>query len=227
MNNSIEIQLDQVAPEFMRFNWQGDENRPSHIGFRIGENYPEVFLFKTDRNDFVRLILACDKNKITIGFAYTNWQAEAKEQLFATYEITGISDDLDTVMRSVQKKVSDAFVSLLKTATPEPLETPKNNETPRNNVSVLGDRDTLAANDIAGSAPGRVKTIAAVAIPFFLIAGGFLYFNNNKDPLVIDNGQVQMTEQAFNEQVELTKATLKAMGLDPGASGDVGCLAPQ
>ncbi|AYK20533.1 hypothetical protein [Aeromonas veronii] len=28
-------------------------------------------------------------------------------------------------------------------------------------------------------------------------------------------------------QVELTKQTLQQMGLDPGQSGDIGCLAPQ
>ena len=218
--NAIAIRLDDIAPEFMRINWESDGNgKPSHIGFKIGENFPEIFLFRTDRADFVHLILECEKNNLTIGFTYANWQGENKKQIFATYEITDANDD---AMLAAKKRVSEAFLIPLKAASNAVVEM-KTDNTKEEITGIVQQPDVITKR----SATGRVATIAAVAVPFFLVAGGFLYLNNNKDPLVIDSGQVQMTDPQFTEQVELTKATLKAMGLDPGASGDVGCLAPQ
>lgn len=77
----------------------------------------------------------------------------------------------------------------------------------------------------------RKKVIlAAIATPILVYGllwlGGAVVKKN--DP--IQNAVARVMAQdpkSMQAQVELTKETLKQMGLDPGKSGDVGCLAPQ
>lgn len=88
---------------------------------------------------------------------------------------------------------------------------------------------TGANDDPAEKKRFRKKVIfAAIATPLvvfaLLTAGGALKKN---DPIQ-DAVAKAMTQNpsSTQAQVELTKETLKQMGLDPGKSGDIGCLAP-
>lgn len=88
---------------------------------------------------------------------------------------------------------------------------------------------TAANDDPAEKKRFRKKVIfAAIATPLvvfaLLTAGGALKKN---DPIQ-DAVAKAMTQNpsSTQAQVELTKETLKQMGLDPGKSGDIGCLAP-
>lgn len=88
---------------------------------------------------------------------------------------------------------------------------------------------TAANDDPAEKKRFRKKVIfAAIATPVvvfaLLTAGGALKKN---DPIQ-DAVAKAMTQNpsSTQAQVELTKETLKQMGLDPGKSGDIGCLAP-
>lgn len=88
---------------------------------------------------------------------------------------------------------------------------------------------SAANDDPAEKKRFRKKVIfAAIATPLvvfgLLTAGGALKKN---DPIQ-DAVAKAMTQNpsSTQAQVELTKETLKQMGLDPGKSGDIGCLAP-
>lgn len=72
--------------------------------------------------------------------------------------------------------------------------------------------------------------LAAVVAP--LAVYGLLWLGGTvaKKPDPIQNAVARVMKQdpkSMQAQVELTKETLKQMGLDPGKSGDIGCLAPQ
>lgn len=72
--------------------------------------------------------------------------------------------------------------------------------------------------------------VAAVATPIviylMLWIGGSIF--KKTDPIQDAVAKAMTHDQrSVQSQVELTKETLKQMGLDPGKSGDVGCLAPQ
>jgi hypothetical protein len=89
-----------------------------------------------------------------------------------------------------------------------------------------------AANDGVAASPGfRKKVIvAAIAAPVlvFLVlsVGGAIL--KRQDPVheAVARAMAQ-DPKSTQAQVELTKETLRQMGLDPGKSADVGCLAPQ
>lgn len=86
-----------------------------------------------------------------------------------------------------------------------------------------------AANDPAARKRFRGRVVlAAVVTPLLvfglLTLGGAL----KKDPIQDAVAKAMThTPSSTQAQVELTKETLKQMGLDPGKSGDIGCLAPQ
>lgn len=89
----------------------------------------------------------------------------------------------------------------------------------------------VAANDAADKKRLRTRLIiAAVATP--LLVWGALAATvgtaGNQDP--IKNAVAEAMHQdprSVQAQVDLTKETLKQMGLDPGKAGDTGCLAPE
>lgn len=86
-----------------------------------------------------------------------------------------------------------------------------------------------AAND-ASSVTKRFRRnlILMIAIPMVILGIVLLLKPASSDP--VHEAVAQAMNQDANSvqsQVELTKQTLLTMGLDPGKSGDVGCLAPQ
>jgi hypothetical protein len=95
--------------------------------------------------------------------------------------------------------------------------------------SAIGNRN--AANDTpADSKNFRKQMVAAVVLTPLIVIASMWALSNNKPADPIHDAVAQAMVQnpaAAQAQVELTKATLKEMGLDPGAAGDTGCLAPQ
>ncbi|MEM8515147.1 hypothetical protein RCH14_004507 [Massilia sp. MP_M2] len=95
--------------------------------------------------------------------------------------------------------------------------------------SAIGNRN--AANDTPADGKNFRKQMLAAAVLTPLIVVGFMWaLSNNKPADPIHDAVAQAMVQnpaAAQAQVELTKATLKEMGLDPGAAGDTGCLAAQ
>ncbi len=90
-------------------------------------------------------------------------------------------------------------------------------------------RRRAAAND-EPKASRRKMALAIVGAPvliWFLAWGGAKVFTPSAP--VQDAVARAMTQDPASvaSQVELTKQTLQQMGLDPGQSGDIGCLAPQ
>lgn len=112
---------------------------------------------------------------------------------------------------------------------------------------VDGDRSTSATNSSYG-APVKNRqraanetdadrkkfhkqmVAAAVLTPVIVIGGMWLASGKSKpaDPIQEAVAQAMIQSPAAAQaQVDLTKETLKQMGLDPGAAGDTGCLAVQ
>lgn len=85
-----------------------------------------------------------------------------------------------------------------------------------------------AANDDSAFKKKLVMSVIAAPILTLLVAWGGSSFFNKSSPIeeAVARQMVQDPE-SIAAQVELTKQTLKQMGLDPGQSGDIGCLAPQ
>lgn len=87
-----------------------------------------------------------------------------------------------------------------------------------------------AANDRAEKKRFHKKVItAAVVTP--LVVFGLLWLGGavvkKNDPIQDAVAHAMRQDpRSMQAQVELTKETLKQMGLDPGKAGDVGCLAP-
>ncbi len=76
------------------------------------------------------------------------------------------------------------------------------------------------------------KTFAVVTVPLLLLgavsAGLVAWADGRVDPIQAAVAQNMTQDPAsIMAQVELTKETLRQMGLDPGRGGDLGCLAPQ
>jgi hypothetical protein len=90
-------------------------------------------------------------------------------------------------------------------------------------------RQRVAEND-ERKAFRRKMALAIIGTPlliWFLAWGGSKLLTPSSP---IEDAVVRAMEQdpsSVASQVELTKQTLKQMGLDPGQSGDIGCLAPQ
>ncbi len=67
---------------------------------------------------------------------------------------------------------------------------------------------------------------SAAVIPILIISLVWgIAKSTNKDPIRQAMLDSQNSQQAAQAQVDLTRETLKQMGLDPGKNGDVGCLA--
>jgi hypothetical protein len=76
----------------------------------------------------------------------------------------------------------------------------------------------------------RKTVVAAVAAPMVLwtMMWGVGHIGRKTDP--VEQAIAKMAVQnpdSIRAQVDLTKETLKSMGLDPGKAGDVGCLTQQ
>ena len=74
----------------------------------------------------------------------------------------------------------------------------------------------------------RRNMVLMIAVPMIILGIVWLLKPASSDP--VHEAVAQAMNQDANSvqsQVELTKQTLLTMGLDPGKSGDVGCLAPQ
>jgi len=76
----------------------------------------------------------------------------------------------------------------------------------------------------------RLKPWAAVAAVALVVWGGLAAISHraptpSQEARALVSAQLQQDPDAAMQQVELTKQTLASMGLDPGASGDTGCLA--
>ena len=89
---------------------------------------------------------------------------------------------------------------------------------------------TTAANDDPVKKKRFRKQVifAAIATPLFVFGLLFAGSALKKSDPIQDAVAKAMTQSpsSTQAQVELTKETLKQMGLDPGKSGDIGCLAP-
>lgn len=72
-----------------------------------------------------------------------------------------------------------------------------------------------------------MSVIAAPILTLFVAWGGSSFFNQSSPIEEAVARQMVQDPESIAAQVELTKQTLKQMGLDPGQSGDIGCLAPQ
>jgi hypothetical protein len=74
----------------------------------------------------------------------------------------------------------------------------------------------------------RQIAFAVVGTPVVVIALMWFVGARHSDPIrEAVAQQVLQSKESRESQVELTKQTLKEMGLDPGRSNDIGCLAPQ
>jgi hypothetical protein len=98
--------------------------------------------------------------------------------------------------------------------------------------AVLRDvRNTLgAANDTGKNGAKFRRQIWAAATITPIVVVGAIWLSSAKstqaDPIHDAVAQAMVQQPTAAEaQVELTKQTLKQMGLDPGAAGDTGCLA--
>lgn len=95
--------------------------------------------------------------------------------------------------------------------------------------STIGHRN--AANDSPADRKNfRKQMLVAAIVTPILVIGLMWATSKNKPADPIQDAVAQAMVQnpaAAQAQVELTKATLKEMGLDPGAAGDTGCLATQ
>ncbi|WP_323025713.1 hypothetical protein [Castellaniella sp.] len=70
--------------------------------------------------------------------------------------------------------------------------------------------------------------VLAALISFAAVAGLESWSGGKMDPIQAAVSQNMTQDPAsIMAQVELTKETLRQMGLDPGRGGDLGCLAPQ
>lgn len=84
-----------------------------------------------------------------------------------------------------------------------------------------------------GSAGSRAhmskKMMAALALlALLLVVAIFKIATASNDPVqVAVNKALANDPRARDEQIEITRSTLKEMGLDPGKNGDLGCLAAQ
>lgn len=74
-----------------------------------------------------------------------------------------------------------------------------------------------------------VSAVAAIGVLGFLGIYSFSVISGHEaDPIKAAVAQNMAQDPAsITAQVELTKETLRQMGLDPGRGGDLGCLAPQ
>ncbi len=73
----------------------------------------------------------------------------------------------------------------------------------------------------------RKIAFAVVGTPVLVIALMWITGVRRSDPIrEAVAQQVLQSKESRESQVELTKQTLKEMGLDPGKSNDIGCLAP-
>ena len=72
------------------------------------------------------------------------------------------------------------------------------------------------------------RVLAAFAGVAVVVGAVWATSHRQRDPIHEAVSRAMSQDPASTQaQVELTKETLKQMGLDPGKSGDVGCLAPQ
>ena len=72
------------------------------------------------------------------------------------------------------------------------------------------------------------RVLAAVVAPIVLVAMLWGYVKSRTDPVQEAVARAMATDpNARQEQIDITRQTLREMGLDPGKAGDLGCLAPQ
>lgn len=88
---------------------------------------------------------------------------------------------------------------------------------------------TIRSRSILKSvAKSAAFAIVAVGVVGLLLASAPFMGSNVADPIQTAVAQNMAQDPAsITAQVELTKETLRQMGLDPGAAGDLGCLAPR
>lgn len=84
-----------------------------------------------------------------------------------------------------------------------------------------------ARGSAAGKASWSKKHYAVVGVlALVLIVSAFKLLSSNTDPVQqAVNNALANDPRSRDEQVEITRQTLKEMGLDPGKNGDLGCLA--
>lgn len=81
---------------------------------------------------------------------------------------------------------------------------------------------------VAKSAVFAIVAIVVVGVMGSLLTSVPFMGSNAADPIQTAVAQNMVQDPAsITAQVELTKETLRQMGLDPGAAGDLGCLAPR
>lgn len=73
----------------------------------------------------------------------------------------------------------------------------------------------------------RWLTLIACVLLAFLATAAVFKMLTPRDPIQAAVAQAMKTDPTSrDEQIEITRQTLKEMGLDPGKTGDLGCLAP-
>ena len=85
------------------------------------------------------------------------------------------------------------------------------------------------ASDAATPSQRKRMLTLMIGIPLLVMAlvWGVFKIITPRDPVQAAVAQALATDpRARDEQIEITRATLREMGLDPGKSGDLGCLAP-
>lgn len=89
---------------------------------------------------------------------------------------------------------------------------------------------TKTRSDVRSSAPMSKKMMAfiGVLVVLFFVATLKIIFAAPADSVqAAVNNALTNDPRARDEQIEITRQTLREMGLDPGKNGDLGCLAPQ
>lgn len=91
---------------------------------------------------------------------------------------------------------------------------------------LVAPRSTSAWKSVAKSAAVAVVLIGVVGLFFIMLPS--MGASGVADPIQAAVAENMVQDPAsITAQVELTKETLRQMGLDPGAAGDLGCLAPR
>lgn len=140
---------------------------------------------------------------------------------------------VEDIAYSIRQGVSNAFISAISSY--------RNNQgqfsRDEANIEPSALRSKPSLNTVAAKSLGseernyRRKMALAIAAPMlvcFFAWCGFKIFARSPTPVeaAVSNAMKQ-DPNSVAAQIELTKATLRQMGLDPGKSGDLGCLAPQ
>jgi hypothetical protein len=196
-----------------------------------------------DENEFhaeVHLrVKGTDGQEVQHVLAQLQWRLEANRswgraqglpeaEQVAEHVRQGIAGALSHALKSYYEK--EAHLDTLARTGHEPGDPPtilESREPPKTRGWSLRPRERALSPAHADARRNRVRMITAmVGAPVLLLACLMIVSPKRHDPVAEAVARSMVQNPALvQEQVDLTARTLKQMGLDPGHSNDVGCLA--